>query len=121
MYELLVTAGFAAAHCLRGYKGSCEKLHGHNWKIDVVLEAEKLDEIGMVVDFKDVKAALREVLEALDHSFLNDLPQFKQMNPTTENIARYVSESLAPRLPHGVRVKSVTSWESENCGAKYVP
>ena len=121
MYELNVTAGFAAAHSLRGYKGACENLHGHNWKVDVVLESEKLDDIGMVVDFKEVKAALGEILAELDHSFLNELPQFQQVNPTTENLARHICEALAKRLPAGVRVQSVTSWESEKCGAKYVP
>lgn len=120
MYELTVQADFAAAHCLRGYKGACENLHGHNWRLDIVLQSDQLNELGMVMDFKDVKAVLREILAEFDHAFLNDLPRFKTVNPTTENIARIVAEELGKRLPCSVTVKSVTSWESEKCAATYI-
>lgn len=119
MFELIIQTDFAAAHRLRGYKGACEKLHGHNWKLDVVLQSDRLNELGMVVDFQEVKVALKDILAEFDHSFLNDLARFKTVNPTTENIAKAVAQELAKRLPRGVRVKSVTSWESDRCGATY--
>jgi len=121
MFELTVRAEFAAAHRLRGYEGACEKLHGHNWKVDVVLASDRLDDLGMVADFKQVKAALKKVQDRFDHQFLNDVEPFTEVNPTTENIARAIAERLAPELPEGVRVKSVTSWESDRCGATYLP
>jgi len=121
MFELTVRTEFAAAHCLRGYKGACEKLHGHNWKIDVVLRSARLDKLGMVMDFKEVKAALAQITGTLDHRLLNDLPPFRKANPTSENVARFIADRLAKRLPRGVRVKSVTSWESDRCGATYLP
>lgn len=121
MFELVIKTEFAAAHRLREYEGACENLHGHNWKIDVVLQADRLNGLGMVVDFKEVKAHLDEILDELDHAFLNDLERFKKVNPTTENIAKSICEELGRRLPEDVRVKSVTSWESDRCGATYVP
>lgn len=121
MYELVVNADFSAAHKLRGYQGECERLHGHNWRVQVALEAERLDELGMVMDFREVKRLLQEVLRKFDHAYLNELPRFKEQNPTTENMARVLCEELAPRLPAHVRVGRVTAWESEGCGATYVP
>ena len=121
MFELIIKTEFAAAHRLRGYKGACENLHGHNWKVDVVLQSERLNDLGMVADFKDVKAALAEILDKFDHTFLNDVEPFKETNPTTENIAQAICEELGERLPEGVTVRSVTSWESDRCGATYVP
>ena len=121
MFELTVRTEFAAAHRLRGYKGACEKLHGHNWKVDVVIEAARLDKLGMLMDFKDVKAVVDDILDKLDHELLNDLPPFRKVNPSSENIAKFIARELAKRLPRGVQVKSVTSWESDRCGATYVP
>jgi 6-pyruvoyltetrahydropterin/6-carboxytetrahydropterin synthase len=118
-FELIVNTHFAAAHNLRGYHGDCEQLHGHNWAVDLVLEADRLDELGMVLDFREVKRLVREVLEALDHRYLNDLEAFREDNPTTENIARYIHRQLQLNLPEPVRVKKVTAWESEGCGAAY--
>jgi len=119
MFELTVQPSFAAAHQLRGYEGKCENLHGHNWKLDVVLTAAETDHLGMVVDFNDVKATLDAILEKLDHRFLNDLDPFREVNPTTENVARLIFNQLGPRLPSGVTVKKVTAWESDRCGASY--
>ena len=121
MYELHAETYFAAAHCLRGYQGKCEKLHGHNWRVQVVLAGESTNHLGMVMDFSDVKALLAEVVEEFDHCYLNDLPRFREQNPTTENMARIICEDLARRLPAGVRVRSVTAWESEKCAATYRP
>lgn len=119
MFELIVETDFAAAHSLRGYQGKCESLHGHNWKVQVVLSAEKLDSLGMVLDFKDVKAAVNEVLEAFDHKNLNDLAYFEEVNPTTENVSRVLYDKLSKKLPEGVSVCKVTTWESDRCGASY--
>ena len=121
MFELTVRTEFAAAHRLRGYDGACENLHGHNYKVDVTLRADALDGLGMMMDFKEVKAALGEIVEGLDHVFLNDTEAFGEVNPTAENIAKHICEALAARTPEPVAVKSVTVWESDRCGATYVP
>lgn len=119
MYELHVESDFAAAHCLRGYQGKCERLHGHNWRVQVVLRSEALNALGMVMDFKDARAALGEVLERFDHRHLNETAPYDRINPTTENLARGIAEEVGGRLPEGVKVKSVTVWESERCGATW--
>ena len=119
MYELLFKTHFAAAHNLRGYKGSCERLHGHNWKVDIVLRADRLDRLGMIVDFREIKANVNGLLAELDHQYLNELPAFEEANPTTENVARWILENLGGRLPDGVEIHKVTAWESDNCGASY--
>jgi len=120
-YELFIETEFAAAHHLRDYAGNCERLHGHNWKILVVLRGEQLDRLGMLVDFREAKRLVQEALEPFDHRCLNDLEAFREQNPTTENIARTICEALAPRLPAGISVARVTAWESERCGASYSP
>ena len=119
MYELVVETDFAAAHSLRGYHGKCENLHGHNWKIQVVLSAGRLDGLGMVLDFKDVKSIADEILEDFDHKNLNDLEYFKKDNPTTENVSRALYAEFSKKLPKGVSVRKVTVWESDRCGASY--
>ena len=119
MYELTIDSGFSAAHNLRGYEGNCERLHGHNWKVRATLCAGKLNKLGMVADFRDVKKLLKEILGDFDHRYLNDLKEFRKTNPTTENIARIIHAKLSRKLPKNVRVKSVTAWESDACGATY--
>lgn len=121
MYEINLDADFAAAHRLRGYEGDCERLHGHNWRVRVTLESADLGPLGMVVDFREVKAVLADVLGEFDHAFLNDLDRFQTVNPTTENIARAICEDIAPRMPSGVRVAAVTAWESARYSATYRP
>jgi 6-pyruvoyltetrahydropterin/6-carboxytetrahydropterin synthase len=116
MYSIKIEDNFSSAHSLRGYKGKCEDLHGHNWKVEVVARKEKLDKIGMVLDFKYIKAKLKEILNALDHKHLNRIPYFKKVNPTSEHIAKYIYDMLRRKVP---RVTSVTVWESENSCAKY--
>lgn len=116
MYSVKVELSFSSAHNLRGYKGKCEELHGHNWKVELVAKAAALDKTGMVMDFKLLKAALAKVLEPLDHKYLNHLPYFKKVNPTSENIAKYLYRQLKPVLP---RLFSLTVWESENSAATY--
>lgn len=121
VYELNLETEFAAAHRLREYDGDCENLHGHNWRVRLTLASERLTKLGMVVDFRDVKQILGDVLDEFDHAYLNDLDRFRETNPTTENIARCICEELQPRLPDGVRVAAVTAWESPRCSATYRP
>ena len=119
MYELVVDSGFSAAHKLRGYEGACEHLHGHNWRVQIVLRSAGLDRLGMVMDFKKVKSRVDRILGELDHVYLNELGPFKEKNPTTENIAKEVFDRLSERLRRGVRLARVTVWESDRCGASY--
>lgn len=120
-YELLIRDDFSAAHHLREYKGKCEQLHGHNWHVELRLAGSDLDAAGMLLDFGDVKHLLGEVLGQLDHVYLNDVPPFDTINPSSENLARVIAERMAERLPEAVRVVSVTTWESDRCGATYRP
>jgi len=121
MYELRVESGFAAAHSLRGYQGNCEQLHGHNWKVEVRLAVEGLDELGLAMDFREVKKLLKEVLEGLDHTHLNELQPFRSENPSTERLASYIFQELAARLPAEVTLTEVTAWESPGSAATYRP
>lgn len=119
MYEVSVEGGFAGAHNLKGYEGLCEQLHGHNWKVACTLRSDKLNELGMVIDFKKVKAMLAEILNQFDHRYLNDLEPFRKENPTTENLARYIFKSLARKVPEGIQVSRVTVWESAGSAVSY--
>jgi len=116
MYNIKVEAYFSSAHFLRNYKGKCEELHGHNWKIEAVVEDEELDKAGMVIDFKDLKMELNKILDKLDHKCLNNFAYFKKVNPTSENIARYIYKNLKPEIPN---LKLITVWESHNSCASY--
>lgn len=116
MYSIKVEASFSSAHNLRGYKGKCESLHGHNWKVEAVIKKEFLDKTGMVMDFKDVKMRLFKVLEKLDHKYLNSLPVFKKINPTSENLASYIYNALKPHIPD---LAAVTVWENNTSCATY--
>ena len=120
-YELFIQADFSAAHALREYKGKCERLHGHNWRVDLRLGGDRLDAGGMLLDFTDAKRILGEVLEPFDHRHLDEVPPFDRLQPSSEIIARVVAEAVAERLPKGVRVASVTAWESDRCGATFRP
>ncbi|MCU0572074.1 MAG: 6-carboxytetrahydropterin synthase QueD [Syntrophobacteraceae bacterium] len=121
IYELKVISDFAAAHNLRNFRGKCEQLHGHNWKIEVVLRGTELDESGVVVDFSEVKEATRQLLAEVDHKYLNDIPYFAIHNPSSENIARFLLERLGERLDNGNRwIHSVTAWESGDACATYM-
>lgn len=119
MFELTVKDEFAAAHRIGEYGGSCERLHGHNWTVEVRLAAPDLDDLGMVIDFRDLKRRVAAVLETLDHQYLNEQPAFEHRNPTTEHIAQTIYEGLAGDLPEGVVLRSVTAWESPRCGVTY--
>ncbi len=120
MFELDVTREFSAAHFLRGYNGHCQNLHGHNWSVQVFVQAEKLDEIGISVDFVHLKKVLDGILSELDHHFLNELPGFADCNPTSENLARYIFKRLSSELNDGrVKVSKVRVCETATSGASY--
>lgn len=120
MFQLMVTGRFAAAHSLRNFKGRCESLHGHNWRVEVVVEGSQLNEAGLVMDFGDLKKIMNQVMDKLDHRHLNEIPPFDQLNPSSELIAKYLYEQIAPALPAGVRPVSVAAWESEDSKATYM-
>ena len=121
MYELKIVSQLAAAHQLREFHGKCEQLHGHNWKIEVYVTGDTLGEDGLLIDFGMIKQDTKKVLKELDHQFLNELEPFKKENPSSENIARYIYESLSQRLNNGnIRVSKVTAWESDTACATYM-
>lgn len=122
MYELTVETTFSSAHQLRGYKGKCERLHGHNWRIQVTVTSERLNEIDLVMDFHELKRLVNETVSGLDHSFLNDLFPFTEINPSSENIARWIFDSMKKRIEKDykdVQLTSVTVWESDTASATY--
>jgi 6-pyruvoyltetrahydropterin/6-carboxytetrahydropterin synthase len=125
MFEVCVEHTFAAAHQLRNYRGKCENLHGHNYKVQVAMEGEELAFNGLLFDFADLKKALRGVVEYLDHKFLNELSPFDTVNPTAENIAKFICEEVQRSLPdapgNGARVCQVKVWETETSFATFRP
>ena len=124
MFEVSVEQSFAAGHALRNYKGACENMHGHNFKVLVTIEGESLDNAGMLVDFLDVKASMQTVIARLDHRVLNDLPPFDVLNPSAENIAEYFHQQMSPGLkasPVAVRIREVRVWETDIQSATYRP
>ena len=126
MFEVSVEATFAAAHQLRNYKGKCENLHGHNYKVRVTVGGEKLNATGLVADFGEVKAVLREVANRLDHRFLNEMEPFIEWNPSAEYIALYFYQEIDKGLREGtsevpIRITQVVVWETETSSATYRP
>ena len=124
MFEVTVDQTFAAAHALRNYKGGCENIHGHNFKVQVVLAGERLDDAGLLVDFIDVKNLMGQILARLDHQNLNETPPFDVKNPSAENIAEYICTEMTGGLvnnPVPVRIREVKVWETEIQSATYRP
>ncbi|MBN1593160.1 MAG: 6-carboxytetrahydropterin synthase QueD [Candidatus Coatesbacteria bacterium] len=120
MYELTVKSSFAAAHRLRNYGGKCENIHGHNWVVEMSVTSESLNSAGLAIDFKDLKTALESALQLLDHRMLNEVAPFDEINPSSENIARWLYEDLAERLrEYSVLMSRVTIWENRDCCAAY--
>jgi 6-pyruvoyltetrahydropterin/6-carboxytetrahydropterin synthase len=123
MYEVTVEAGFSSGHYLRNYHGKCENPHGHNYKVRVTLCGDRLDETGLLLDFKQLKHVLRPVIDRIDHQMLNDLEPFIKLNPSAENIAKYffdqTNEQLAEMSGGRVRVKDCTIWETDTTTATY--
>jgi len=121
MFELRVLTDFAAAHQLTMVAKQCENLHGHNWKVEVYVTGEKLNDAGVLIDFGEIKAHIREIIKELDHTFLNDLACFNGA-PSSEKIAVYIAEQLQKKLEGtDVQVSKVTAWESDNAAATYIP
>ena len=116
MFTLTVSSSFSSAHMLRKYKGKCANLHGHNWNVELLLEQNKLDKIGMIRDAGEVKIILGDFLKQLDHRYLNDLNFFKKNNPTSENIAKFIYLGLKRSLPV---LKKVSVMESATVAVSY--
>jgi len=116
MYEIRVKASFSAAHNLKDYKGKCERLHGHNWLVEAVFAYEKLGPDGMAIDFRIAKKMLKSVTEKLDHSYLNELKAVKKINPTSENMAKFIYDAVRKRAKS---IYSVSVWENEGSCATF--
>ena len=122
MYEIAVESHFDAAHFLRGYRGKCEALHGHRFRVVARASAARLDDAGMAYDFTEMKKHLNGILDKFDHTCLNDLPLFKEINPSSEHLASIIYRELSQKLAREpVTVSSVEVWESPQSGATYRP
>jgi 6-pyruvoyltetrahydropterin/6-carboxytetrahydropterin synthase len=124
MFQVSVDETFSAGHALRGYKGKCENVHGHNYKVRVTMEGPRLDSIGLLYDFTHLKKVIREIVGGVDHRFLNDQAPFDVVNPSAENLAKYFYEETTRRVssaPDGARVASITIWETDTTSATYWP
>ena len=121
MFEVTIEETFAAGHALRNYRGKCENVHGHNYRCQVTLEGAGLDEIGLLVDFVELKRVVHGVLDRLDHQWLNEFPPFDVLNPSAENMARYIYQQVAEglKLRQGVRIALVKLWETDTAYATY--
>lgn len=124
MFEIDVEESFAAGHALRGYVGKCENLHGHNYRVRLTVAGDGLDRLGLLCDFKDVKNFLNEVIGRLDHQYLNNIEPFKELNPSAENIARYVfretNSSVSTATQGRASVKRVKVWETDRNAVTYI-
>jgi 6-pyruvoyltetrahydropterin/6-carboxytetrahydropterin synthase len=120
VYKINVSSHFSAAHQLRGYEGACRNVHGHTWKVRVGVLCETTDEMGMAMDFNVLKKVLHRLIDSLDHKFLNDLDMFQTLNPTSENVARYLYKQLREQinLPRA-RIADVEVWESDKSSVVY--
>lgn len=120
VFEVYVKTHFSAAHSLKGYPGDCARIHGHNWIIEVYVKCRELNEIGIAIDFRDIRQAVKGVLAEMDHSDLNTLPFFKEVNPSSENIARFIHTEISKALnTEAVRVSKVKVCETPGAGAFY--
>jgi len=121
MYEVTIIKSFSAAHLLAQIGGKCEELHGHNFKVEVTLAAPDLNESGLLIDFRVVKKWLSVILDQMDHKHLNELPCFAGINPSAENIAKYIYTSMEPKATESqVRIARIKVWESENAAVAYI-
>ena len=120
MYEATIRKSFSAAHILKEIGGKCEDLHGHNFIVEVTVKGEALNEEDLLIDFRILKQQTNEILEQLDHKYLNEIEVFKGMNPSSERIARYIHDRLADNMKSlSLNVSRVTVWESENARVAY--
>ncbi len=122
MYQISVEQHFDAAHFLRGYRGKCETVHGHSFRVVVKIRASGVDDIGIAYDFTDLKRHLGDIVARFDHTSLNDVPPFDKINPSSENIAATIYNELGPKLAGApVSLVSVEVWESPHQGVAYSP
>jgi 6-pyruvoyltetrahydropterin/6-carboxytetrahydropterin synthase len=124
MFQVSVEDTFSSGHALRGYKGKCENVHGHNYRVRLTIEGPQLDAIGLLVDFTHVKKIMREIMGRLDHQFINDLEPFKVVNPSAENMAKYFFEETVKELrelPPGAKLVEAVIWETDTSRATYRP
>ena len=120
MFEIFIETHFSAGHHLRNYPGNCEKPHGHNWKVRVTVRAKELDELGMGIDFRKIKQAVTRVMDDIDHCNLNEHPDFQEKNPSSENIAVYIFNSLRDELRgENYWLHSISTYETEHTGTTY--
>jgi 6-pyruvoyltetrahydropterin/6-carboxytetrahydropterin synthase len=124
MFQVTVDETFSSGHALRGYKGKCENVHGHNYKVRVTLEGPQLDSTGLLYDFTHLKRVIREIVGGVDHKFLNDQAPFDVINPSAENLAKYFYDETRRQMnavPEGAQITSVTIWETDTTSATYRP
>jgi len=120
MFVLKIVTDFASAHSLRNYPGDCSRLHGHNWQVEVLVESEVLDDVGIAIDFREIKKQTKEVVKRLDHQYLNEIEPFDKLNPTAENIAKYFFEEVGKLINNSnVRVQAITIWETPRASVTY--
>ena len=121
LFEVMIERNFSSAHQLRGYRGKCENLHGHNYRIEIYARGRELDNVGLLVDFVELKAAADEVVNYLDHRNINELPPFdEELNPSAENLARYILERVSSRVgDERVQVYKVRCFETPTSVATY--
>ncbi|MGV8059641.1 MAG: 6-carboxytetrahydropterin synthase QueD [Smithellaceae bacterium] len=121
MYEVTIIKSFSAAHMLAAIGGKCEELHGHNFKVEVTVAAQDLNESGILIDFRNVKKWLQEIIDKLDHKHLNEFPSFLGKNPSSENIAKYIYQEMKLKTQQAeVKMVGVKVWESENAAVTYL-
>ena len=121
MFEISIKGHFCGAHCLKGYEGPCANLHGHNWEVEAYFRGNKLNRLGMLVDFRVIKDLLHQILAKMDHHDLNQLTCFKKENPTSENIAKFVFNELSRKIRTDCRLHHVRVCESPGSSATYGP
>lgn len=122
MFIVTVVTDFSAAHALRGYQGNCARVHGHNWKVEVSLAVTKLDNIGISVDFREIKEKTKAIIDKLDHQFINEIKPFDELNPTAENLAQYFFQTLDTQFTQDhIKISKVTIWETERAYVAYQP
>ena len=120
MFKLVVKKEFSSAHILNGHPGNCKRMHGHNWLVEAEVQGDNTNEIGMVIDFKDIKNNLKEIIAMLDHQFLNDLEPFINENPTAENISKYIYKELSNNInTDNIKVSKIKLWETNNSAVTY--
>jgi 6-pyruvoyltetrahydropterin/6-carboxytetrahydropterin synthase len=120
VFEICVETHFSAAHSLIGYQGNCANIHGHNWIVEVFVRCRELNDIGIGIDFRDVRQAIKDIIKDIDHSYLNEYPEFKNTNPSSENIAKFLYRELGGKInSDNVKLSKIKVSETRGAGAYY--